>query len=91
MITVKQLVKDNVSQQDFGIPSDINKNIEYYVNYLVYIKTESLRTAAQMALEALERSTKHFNIVRLHESSLADTEVRCNAHEAMNALRKELS
>ena len=40
-------------------------------------------------LAALEAITKHFSISRLHESTLADTTVRGQAHEAIAIMRKE--
>ena len=40
-------------------------------------------------LAALEAITKHFSISRLHESTLADTTVRGQAHEAIAIVRKE--
>lgn len=40
-------------------------------------------------LDALEAITKHFGISRLHESTLADTTVRGQAHEAIAIMRKE--
>ena len=40
-------------------------------------------------LDALEAITKHFSISRLHESTLADTTVRGQAHEAIAIMRKE--
>ena len=40
-------------------------------------------------LVALEAITKHFSISRLHESTLADTTVRGQAHEAIAIMRKE--
>ena len=49
------------------------------------------RAVMQQALDALEAITRHFGIVRLGESRLADTNVRCDAHTAMAALRAALS
>ena len=40
-------------------------------------------------LAALEAITKHFSISRLHESTLADTTVRGQSHEAIAIMRKE--
>ncbi len=47
-----------------------------------------LASAAALALNALEGSTKYFNIVRLGESRLKDSEVRGKCHEASTALRQ---
>ena len=45
----------------------------------------------QMALEALEKSTRYFNIVRLGESRLKDTEIRGASHAAITAIKAALA
>ena len=47
--------------------------------------------ALKLALEALEKSTRYFNIVRLGESRLKDTEIRGASHAAMTAIKKALA
>ena len=47
--------------------------------------------ALNLALEALEKSTRYFNIVRLGESRLKDTEIRCASHAAITAIKKALA
>ncbi len=47
--------------------------------------------ALKLALEALEKSTKYFNIVRLGESRLKDTEIRKASHAAMKAIEEALA
>ncbi len=47
--------------------------------------------ALKLALAALKESTKYFNIVRLGESRLKDTEIRCASHEAMIAIQEALA
>ena len=46
--------------------------------------------ALKLALKALEKSTKFFNIVRLGQSRLKDTEIHCFLHEAMTAIKATL-
>jgi hypothetical protein len=52
------------------------------------LERDALMAAGKMALDALEGSTKYFNIVRLGESRLKDSEVRGKCHEASTALRQ---
>ena len=47
--------------------------------------------ALKLALEALEKSTKYFNIVRLGESRLKDTEIRGASHAAIAAIKEALA
>jgi len=47
--------------------------------------------ALTLALEALEKSTRYFNIVRLGESRLKDTEIRCASHAAITAIKEALA
>jgi hypothetical protein len=47
--------------------------------------------ALKLALEALEKSTKYFNIVRLGESRLKDTEIRGASHKAITAIKDALA
>jgi len=47
--------------------------------------------ALKLALEALEKSTRYFNIVRLGESRLKDTEIRCASHAAITAIKEALA
>ena len=47
--------------------------------------------ALKLALEALEKSTKYFNIVRLGESRLKDTEIRGASHAAIIAIKEALT
>jgi len=47
--------------------------------------------ALKLALEALEKSTKYFNIVRLGESRLKDTEIRGASHKAITAIKEALA
>ena len=62
------------------------------INYTVKTVAErdALKDAARLALDALEKSTRYFNIVRLGESRLKDSEVRGDCHTAMNALKAVL-
>jgi hypothetical protein len=66
------------------------ETLHYEVDAIPAIKEErdALAAAAKMALDALEGSTKYFNIVRLGESRLKDSEVRGKCHEASTALRE---
>ena len=47
--------------------------------------------ALKLALAALEKSTKYFNIVRLGESRLKDTEIRGASHAAITAIKEALA
>ena len=49
---------------------------------------DALAAAAKLAMDALEKSTRYFNIVRLGESRLKDSEIRGASHTAMSALRQ---
>ena len=47
--------------------------------------------ALKLALEALEKSTRYFNIVRLGESQLKDSEIRGDSHKAITAIKEALA
>lgn len=50
-----------------------------------------MKEALKLALEALEKSTKYFNIVRLGESRLKDSEIRGASHAAITAIKEALA
>ena len=80
MSTTKQTTKERIDQKDFGIPSDLNQQIEHYANFKVHVATENLRNAAQMALEALQLN--YVNTTNRKESNIFE--------EVISKLRNEL-
>ena len=50
-----------------------------------------MKETLKLALEALEKSTKYFNIVRLGESRLKDSEIRGASHAAITAIKEALA
>ena len=50
-----------------------------------------LRAAAQQAADALEKIARHFGLLRLGVSTLADSTARSEAHAAIEALRAALA